>query len=232
MNFSEMHERLRRQLMHRIQRGSATVSLLSRQTGLGTSHISNFLLGKRHLSLEAADRVMAAQHISAADLLSSAEQRSSVSEESALVPVVSHGAAMHEAHIRPAAVQEWVHLPQRLLRSARAQPSVKRKAWQRFVAVAIAAEEAACMHPMVSPGALVLLDRHYNSLTPYQADRQTLYGVRAGHALKIRYVALAQGQLVLRPQILDSPLEYIDVEEDCSPRDSIAGRVVVVVNEV
>ncbi|MFP5234546.1 MAG: hypothetical protein ACLGSD_01480 [Acidobacteriota bacterium] len=232
MNFSEMHERLRLQLMHRIQRGSASISLLARQTGIGTSHLSNFLHRKRQLSLEAADRVMAAQHISAADLLTSSEQRSSVSEESAMVPVVSHGAAMHEPYIRPGAVLEWVHLPQRLLRSARAQPSVRQKAWQRFVAVAIAADEAARMHPVVSPGAILLLDRHYNSLTPYEAGRQTLYGVRAGHLLKIRYVTLAQHQLVLRPQILDSPLEYIDVEEDCSPRDAIAGRVVMVMNEV
>lgn len=231
MNFSEMHERLPLQLLHRIQRGSASVSLLSRQTGIGSSHLSNFLHGKRQLSLAAADRVMAAQHISAADLLSSSEQRTSVGEESALVPVVSHGAAMHEPYIRPSAVREWVHLPQRLLRSARAQPSIKQKAWQRFVAVAIAAEEAACMHPLVSPGALVLLDRHYNSLMPYQPGRQTLYGVRCGHVLKIRYLTVAQHHLILRPQILDSPLESIDVEEDRSPRDFVVGRVVVVMNE-
>lgn len=231
MNFSEMHERLRLQLVHRIQRGSASVSLLSRQTGIGTSHLSNFLHRKRQLSLQAADRVMAAQHISAADLFSSSEQRTSAAEESTLVPVVSHGAAMHEPYIRSSAVQEWVHLPQRLFRSARAQPSMRQKAWQRFVAVAITAEEAACMSPLVLPGALILLDRHYNSLAPYHPRMQTLYGVRSGHLFKIRYVTLANHQLVLRPQTLDSPLEYIDVEDDSSPRDSIVGRVVVVMNE-
>lgn len=232
MNFSEMHERLRLQLIRRIQRGTASVSLLSRQTGIGTSHLSNFLHRKRQLSLQAADRVMAAQHISAADLLSSSEQRTSLSEESTLVPVVSHGAAMYEPNIRSSAAEEWVHLPARVLRSARAQPSMRQKGWQRFVAIAVGAEEALGMRQVLWEGALVLLDRHYNSLAPYEAGRQTLYGVRSGRLLKIRYVTLARNQLVLRPQILESPLEYLDLDEELSPRDYIAGRVVLVMSEV
>lgn len=232
MNFSEMHERLRLQMIRRIERGTASVSLLSRQTGIGTSHLSNFLLRKRKLSLEAADRVMAAQHISAADLLSSSEQRTSVSEESALVPVVSHWAAMHQPNIRASTVQDWVHLPQRVLRSARHQRTVSRREWQRFVVIAVPAEEAAAMSPVLSARALVLLDRHYNSLAQYEAGRQTLYGVRSGHQLKIRYVTLAGNQLVLRPQVLESPLEYLDLDEELSPRDYIAGRVVMVMSEV
>ena len=43
MNFTQMHERLRLELLRRIQRGTVSVSLLARQTGLGQSHLSNFL---------------------------------------------------------------------------------------------------------------------------------------------------------------------------------------------
>ena len=69
MNFTQMHERLRLELLRRIQRGTLSISLLARQTGFGQSHISNFLRCKRQLSLEALDRVLASQHIKAWDLL-------------------------------------------------------------------------------------------------------------------------------------------------------------------
>src|SRR5579863_10212162 len=69
MNFLQMHERLRLELLRRIQRGTLSVSLLARQTGFGQSHISNFLRSRRQLSLEALDRVLIAQHMTAGDLL-------------------------------------------------------------------------------------------------------------------------------------------------------------------
>ena len=74
MNFTQMHERLRLEMLRRIQRGTASVSLLARQTGLGQSHLSNFLHCRRQLSLEALDRVLAAQHLTAADLLPAMRQ--------------------------------------------------------------------------------------------------------------------------------------------------------------
>jgi len=42
MNFTQMHERLRLELLRRIQRGTLSVSLLARQTGFGQAHLSNF----------------------------------------------------------------------------------------------------------------------------------------------------------------------------------------------
>lgn len=69
MNFTQMHERLRLELLRRINRGTLSVSLLARQTGFGQAHLSNFLHNRRQLSLRALDRVMAAQHMDAEDLL-------------------------------------------------------------------------------------------------------------------------------------------------------------------
>ncbi len=57
MNFTQMHERLRLELLRRMQRGSLSVSLLARETGFGQPHLSNFLRGRRRLSLEAMDRI-------------------------------------------------------------------------------------------------------------------------------------------------------------------------------
>ena len=69
MNFTQMHERLRLEMLRSIQRGTLSVSLLARQTGFGQSHLSNFLHSRRQLSLEAMDRILAAQQMTAADLL-------------------------------------------------------------------------------------------------------------------------------------------------------------------
>jgi hypothetical protein len=69
MNITQMHERLRLELLRRIQRGTLSVSLLSRQTGFGQSHLSNFLRSRRQLSLEAMDRIFAAQQLTIAALL-------------------------------------------------------------------------------------------------------------------------------------------------------------------
>jgi hypothetical protein len=74
MNFTQMHERLRLELLRRIQRGTVSVSLLGRQTGFGQAHLSNFLHRRRQLSLEAMDRILTAQHLTVADLLPSAQQ--------------------------------------------------------------------------------------------------------------------------------------------------------------
>ena len=81
MTFTQMHERLRLELLRRIQRGTLSVSLLSRQTGFGQPHLSNFLNGRRRLSLEAIDRVMGAQHMDARDLLPAAGQITSWQSE-------------------------------------------------------------------------------------------------------------------------------------------------------
>lgn len=91
-----MHERLRLELLRRIQRGTVSVSLLGRQSGFGQAHLSNFLHGRRQLSLDAMDRILAVQHLTVADLLPSVhrtEPRSGNDDISA-VPVVSHAVAL------------------------------------------------------------------------------------------------------------------------------------------
>ena len=232
MNFTQMHERLRLELLRRIQRGTVSVSLLARQTGIGQSHLSNFLHRKRQLSLEAADRVMAAQRIAAADLVAAAASIRSGNDDGAFVPVVSHATAMHEPFIRASAVQGVLHVQERVLRAARAQASVRRRGWQRFVAVSVTATEALSMEPLLMPDGLVLLDRHYNSLAPYSPRHATLFAVRQDTHLKLRYADFVLDRLVLRPHNLAFSVDLIDLPPGESPRDLIAGRVALIVNEV
>src|SRR5712671_6083205 len=54
----------------------------------------------------------------------------------------------------------------------------------------IAASEAVgmSMHPRTMPGAVLLLDRHYNSMTPYRKGENNMYAVRKDGKCTIKYV--------------------------------------------
>lgn len=61
MTLSQAHEKLRLALNYRVQRGTMSVSLLARTTGISQTHCSNFLHGQRGLSLASMDAVLLAQ---------------------------------------------------------------------------------------------------------------------------------------------------------------------------
>jgi transcriptional regulator with XRE-family HTH domain len=234
MNFLQMHERLRLELLRRIQRGTLSVSLLARQTGFGQSHISNFLRSRRQLSLEALDRVLRAQQLTAGDLLPVKFNHGDWSgeEENGRIPLVSHASALFEPFIRPNSIQTMIQFPADLFGTARARSSISRKAWQRFVAISIPAMDASPMEPLVLANAIVLIDRHYNSLMPYRLDRPNIYAVRNGGHLALRYADFLLNRLVLRPYNRAFPVELIDVSPGETPGDLITGRIVLILNEI
>ena len=233
MNFSQMHERLRLELLRRIQRGTLSVSLLARQTGFGQPHLSNFLHGRRQLSLDALDRILAAQHLSASDLLvvSWRAQGSSDGGAGNTVPIVSHSTALFEPYVRPSAVLSLLQLPQGALETLHARVSNQRRSWQRFVVIRVPQADAPAMEPLILPDALVLIDRHYNSLHPYRPDRPNLYAVRVGAKLQLRFVDHLANRLVLRPYNLNHPVELLEVDQDQPPSELLVGRAVLTLNE-
>lgn len=234
MNFTQMHERLRLELLRRINRGTLSVSLLARQTGFAQAHLSNFLHSRRQLSLAALDRVLAAQHLVAGDLLPTMIRitDSVVGVESSSVPIVSHSGALFEPYIRPGAVHSMLQLPSGVLRGLRSRTSKPRHAWQRFVAVRVPTGDALAMDPLVMPEAIVLIDRHYNSLQPLRPNRANLYAVRSGSHLVLRYADFLLNRLVLRPHNNAFPVDLIELDPGQSPGDLIAGRVALIVNEL
>lgn len=235
MNFTQMHERLRLELLRRIQRGTLSVSLLARQTGLAKPHISNFLRSRRKLSLEALDRVLASQRLIAADLLPMTIRMEEFYTErvSSEVPLVSHSAALFEPVIRPSAIKTVVHVPAGLLESVREpRGPLSRRTWERFVAVRIPSGDTLPMEPVVFSKAIALIDRHYNSFVRYWPDRPNLYAVRHGSHLVLRYADFLAGRLVLRPHNVLFPLDLIEIGDGESPGDLLAGRVVLILNEV
>ena len=69
MKFQSLQENLRKRLWQRIDDGQLTGLRLAEETGFKQAHISNFLNGKRSLSLEGFDRVLSVLRLSVLDLL-------------------------------------------------------------------------------------------------------------------------------------------------------------------
>lgn len=233
MNFLQMHERLRLELLRRIKRGTVSVSLLARQTGFGQSHLSNFLHSRRQLSLEAMDRILAAQHIAPDDLIlvSHKQERAPLEEEFGDVPLVPHNSALYERVVRPSSVVATLDFPADSLRRMRVRASSNRRMWQRFVAVRVPANDSIPMDPLVLPEAIVVIDRHYTSFAPYRPDRATLYAMRKGNRLSVRFVEFLANRLILRPYNIDFPVDLIEIEPGGSPSDLVVGRVAMILNE-
>jgi SOS-response transcriptional repressor LexA len=81
------------------------------------------------------------------------------------------------------------------------------------------------MYPRTTPGATLLLDRHYNSLTPYRKGESNMYAVRKDDTCTIKYVEAADSHLILRPHNPAYPIEIITMEDGQKPGDYIVGRV-------
>jgi hypothetical protein len=237
MNFQDLHELLRLELLRRIERGTLTRSRLARQADFQQGHVSNFLNRKRSLSLEGLDRVLASQNITIDQLLPldlTAAQSAPIhaSDPTESVPVVSPSAAMDEARVLPSAVIETIQVSASRLQDNRARPSTKHRHWQRFLAIRADTQQSAAMHPLVSPGAIAVLDRHYNSLAPYRAHQPTLYAVRCGAALLLRFVDFDEGRLILRPYSRAFPVQLLPLATHETPGDYIVGRVCLVFSEL
>jgi hypothetical protein len=234
MNFTQMQDRLRVELLRRIQRGTLSISLLSRQTGFGKSHLSNFLHARRQLSLEGIDRMLNAQYMVAEDLLQLGMQDTKLktSEEIRVIPLVSHNTALFEPHVRKSAVHAMVPLPPGSLSTLKSKAASSRRAWQRFVAIRMAHADALSMDPLLLPGALAVIDRHYNSLTPYRPGRPSIFAVRNGAHLSLRYLEYVTTRLVLRPLNMGFPVDLIEISPETTPGEFIAGRVVLTINEL
>src|SRR6202021_1624100 len=124
MNFQDLHELLRLELLRRIDRGVLTGSRLAQQAGFQQAHISNFLNKKRALSLEGLDRVLASQKLSIEHILpldlnaNSTPTPPETSDPIEVVPVVSPPAP-------PPPMTQPCRFPAPPLHHTRARPSTR-----------------------------------------------------------------------------------------------------------
>jgi hypothetical protein len=238
MKFKVLQDNLRKVLWERIEHGELTGLRLAQQTGFKQAHISNFLNRKRGLSLEGMDKVLAVQHLSVLDLLDPVE----VSKRATIVPpspdefenvvLTDLSVAATQPLIASMNVKEIVKFRKSFLRRVRAETEGDRSGWQRFVFVKLEAADALPMAPRLQPGATLLIDRHYNSLSPYRKGEFNLYAVLKNDTAVIRYVELAGNHIILRPHHESSPIEVIAIDEGKRASDYIVGRICYVGLEI
>ena len=244
MNFSALQSNLRRILQLRIQRGEITGARLAGVTGYRQPHISNFINGKRGLSLVAMDRLLTSLDLTIADLLDPWELGAimtipETSPDAFLdVPVVRGLAALSLPRFTSRQVLEVRKLSRSWVNTLRpdlvenADPKANRGNWLRFVMLAVDARQGMAMYPRLLPGAHVLVDRHYNSLRPYRAGEDNLYVVSKGRQRLLRYVRLTGNTLMLRPENRAYGVEQISMTKASDAEAHLLGRVCLVEMEV
>jgi transcriptional regulator with XRE-family HTH domain len=231
MKFRALQERLRRLVLARVAAGELTGLKLAELTGFQQAHISNFLNRKRSLSLEAMDRVLGALRISALDLLDPEEvnKRATIlppsEDEFENVLLVEGSIAAGHPVITSDQVRDMLKFKKNFLRKLRPDMASLRDGWRRFVLVKVDARDGMSMYPRLLPGATLLIDRHYNALTPYRKGEQNMYAVRGEGGCTVKYVELAGKHLVLRPHNQAYPVGVLAIEEGKGFADYIVGRV-------
>jgi hypothetical protein len=231
MQFKVLRDNLRKTLWERIENGNLTGLRLARDTGFKQAHISNFLNRKRGLSLEGMDRVLKVQGLSVLDLLDPGEinKRASIvapsHDEFESVLRVSEKVAATVPLVMSMSVKEILKFKKSFLRALRPDTVGGREGWERFVIITADGREGTSMYPRISPGATILIDRHYNSLKPYRKGESNMYAVNKHGVLTIRYVELAGKHLVLLPHNQTHPVDVMAMEEGKKAHDYLVGRV-------
>jgi hypothetical protein len=238
MKFRQLQENLRITIKKRIDSGDLTGLHLSKLTGFQQAHISNFINGKRYLSVEGMDKVLEKQFLSVLDLLDPHEinKRASIvapsNDEFEDVVVADPEIVANEERIIADNVKDILKFKKAFLKRLSAKQASPRDAWQRFVMIKVDAQDGMSMYPRLLPGATVLLDRHYNDLAPYRKGEPNMYAVKKDGTCTVKYVEVQENTLILRPHNQSFPVHVIQMEEGKTSADYIVGRVCHVAIEV
>ena len=232
MNFKSLQDKLRTILWRKMNNGGMTGMALAEEAGLGQAHMSNFLNGRRGLSLEAMDRVLATQSLTIFDLLEPAQIDrhagipSCDDAEFVTVPLVDAQIAASADRINRWVVREKVNFSANFLTGLRSLCEPARAHWERFVALRVDARNGMSMFPRLLPGAIILVDRHYHGLKPYRRGESTMFVVRTpGSGCVIRYIEMVGQSVMLRPHNTAYPLEMLPLARRHVVSYFIVGRV-------
>ncbi len=237
MKFKILQDNLRKILWERIEAGELTGLRLAEQTGFKQAHISNFLNRKRGLSIEGMDKVLSVQHLSVLDLLDPAEvnKRASIlppsGDEFENILLTDPATAATQPLVTASQVIEILKFKKTFLRKLKAETEGDRSAWHRFVLIRLDPKDAVPMVPRLTPGATLLIDRHYNSLKPYRKGEFNMYAVLKSDTCAVRYVEAAGAQLILRPHNQSFPIEVLPIAEGKTASDYLVGRICQVISE-
>jgi len=224
----DLQDRLRALLRESIDSGGLTGTEVASRAGFQQAHVSNFLNQRRGLSIEAMDRIMGVLQLEVHDLLpeerkmTPAENHSDAGFEP--VPVVGYDVLLQH-DFSTVEIVEFLRFKRSFLRRIRPEMASQRRNWQRFVLIKADKDSGLAMRPRFLPGATLLIDRHYNSLSSYRRREPNLYVVKNGEACNVRYVELQGSQLTLRPENQQCALGYVQLGKGETFADYVVGRV-------
>ncbi len=240
MKCEALQDNLRRVVQERIAAGELTGLRLSEMTGFRQAHVSNFLNCKRGLSLEGMDKMLRVLKLSLLDLIDPEEIKGIVSRTVGFqhgfqdVLLVASADAW-QPRIGTRQVQDVFPFRESFLSRLRPAMEGDRRGWERFVLVRMERNAETSMSPKggtkMGSGAVVLIDRHYNSLRPYRKYEPNLYAVHYAGQCAVRYVEQVGGQLLFRPLNADYPIAVVKTKKTRG-RDFVIGRVCYVASEV
>jgi transcriptional regulator with XRE-family HTH domain len=234
MLIAGLHECIRQHVLATIKSRQLTQRALAELVGVGQAHISNFLLGRRGLSIEGMDALLNVLGLDVERLIAMSEQPrdqkvSSTTLES--VPLIQHNAAMNPTFGTDEILVE-MGFTKILLRRLKADSTDTRKPWIRFVAIRADAALAAPMYPRLSNGSVLLVDRHYCLLSGHQRAEPNLYMIRKEQTLMVRWIEMQGSNLSLRPDCGEHPLDFICIDRKHPLTSCIVGRVVYIATEI
>ncbi len=224
----QLQERLRQHIRARTLRGETSGLELARRTGLQQAHISNFLNRRRGLSLQSMDLLLRALHLDLLDLLDRHDARKYATTDLALtdverVPVLPIG-QLHLPELPEDRHREYVAFTVSFLRTLPAR-TVARRHSLRFVATRVDEPNARAMRPRLEHGALLLIDRAYNSPRRYRRSQRNIYAVSLGDRTLLRYVEVAHEWMLLWPENRRTDVEVLHIPPGKTSADYIVGRV-------
>ncbi len=82
------------------------------------------------------------------------------------------------------------------------------------------------------PGTIAVLDRHYSSLAPYRSHQPTLFAIRHGASLALRFVDYDENRIILRPYVRSFPIQLVTVSSNGLPADYVIGRICILLCEL
>ena len=228
MLISDLQARLRLIARERIGGGDITGTELAQRAGFRQAHISNFLNRRRGLSLEAMDKVMKILNLDVSDLMPPERRwaRGSGGVDGAFdaIPVVTREALL-KSEFGEGDVLESLHFRKSYLRRIRPDMASERGGWERFLMIRTDRDSGEAMRPRLQTGAMLLVDRQYNSLRAYRKREPNMYVVKHGETVKVRYLELQGNQLTMRPENQRYMLGYVPIEPRKTFADYIVGRV-------
>jgi len=204
MQVHKIIEGLRQHTMRLIESGDLTQTDLARKAGVRQAHISNFLRKRRGLSVSSVDALLKALGLSAVELLGGTPAKADAGVVS--IPVTTRrNAETPNLPVSPSS--DVIKLKNSLLGNPRPKMVGSRKGWDRFVAIKV--EKDSSMAPKIAAHSVVIIDRHYNALSPYRRGEQNVYLVRHDKGCVLCYVEVHGREMYCRTENSAKPIQII-----------------------